>query len=551
MGRVPAALGHPRSARRARLTRSITPEALRELLAGGGELALFDVREQGVHCKGHPLFAGSLPLSRIEMMVEDLVPRKTAPVVLLDGGGEGLAERAAARLSQLGYADIAILKGGCARWQASGGELFSGVNVPSKAFGEFIEHHYDTPRIPPQELQRLEASGARLVILDSRPYEEFHRMNIPGGIAAPGAELVYRVHDLASDPGTLVVVNCAGRTRSIIGCQSLRNAGIPNQVVALKDGTMGWELAGFACQRGSTEIAPPPSSAGRAKARAAAGRVAKRFGVKFASFSQVMAWTADADRTLYLLDVRSREEFEQGHVAGSRHAAGGQLVQAADEYIGVRGGRVVLVDPERVRSVMTASWLNQMGWNDVYALEPEGEDGCAGWPVESGPRARHIAGFEPWQSLPARELASQLSQTTVIDLSTSLKYRDRHLPGAWWAVRSRLDAARARVPEAKTIVLASEDGMLAHLAAPEAAAHWPDLAVRVLDGGNAAWFAAGLATERGMANPTTSLDDVWYKPYDHEHAGDYAKHAREYLSWEVALVDQIKREPGIRFRAYD
>jgi rhodanese-related sulfurtransferase len=535
------------------VTGTVTAEALRGLLAAGAELALLDAREQGVHYKGHPFFACSLPLSRLEMMIEDLVPRRTAPIVLLDGGGEGLAERAAAMLARLGYTDPSILEGGCAEWQASGGELFSGVNVPSKAFGEFVEHHYDTPRIPPEELKRLADSGTRLVVLDSRPFEEYHRMNIPGGIDAPGAELVYRVHDLAADPDTLVVVNCAGRTRSIIGCQSLRNAGIPNKVVALKDGTMGWELAGFACQRGSTSMAPPPSLDGRAKARAAADRVAKRFGVKFATRALVQSWQGESARTLYLLDVRSREEFERGHVAGSRHAAGGQVVQAADEYVGVRGARVVLIDPERVRSVMTASWLNQMGWSDVHVLEPEGENGFAGWPVEAGPRARSVAGFELWQSIPAGELAVWLArgEATVIDFSTSLRFRDRHISDAWWAVRSRLDAARARVPESGIIVLTSEDGMLAHLAAPEAAALWPNAEVRVLDGGNAAWFAAGLTTEAGIAQATTSLDDVWYKPYDHEHGSDYEKHAREYLSWEVALVDQIKREPSVRFRAYD
>ena len=191
------------------MTRRIPPAAVRELLLAGGELALLDVREQGVHYRGHPFFACSLPLSRLELMVEDLVPRRTAPVVLLDSGTENLAERAAGKLATLGYTDLAIIENGCAGWQASGGELFSGVNVPSKAFGEFVEHRFETPRIPPDELQRLKDSGKRLVILDSRPFEEYHRMNIPGGIDVPGAELAYRVHDLAPDPATLVVVNCA------------------------------------------------------------------------------------------------------------------------------------------------------------------------------------------------------------------------------------------------------------------------------------------------------------------------------------------------------
>ena len=178
MGHFPAALGHTRSARGPRVTRKVSSDALRGLLDGGGELALLDVREQGVHYRGHPFFACSLPLSRLEVMVEDLVPRRSAPIVLLDGGSEGLAERAEEKLTQLGYTDLAILEGGCALWKASGGELFSGVNVPSKAFGEFVEHRYDTPRMPPEELKRLQDGGAKLLIVDSRPYDEYHRMNI-------------------------------------------------------------------------------------------------------------------------------------------------------------------------------------------------------------------------------------------------------------------------------------------------------------------------------------------------------------------------------------
>ena len=542
------------------MSRTISPAVLRERLLAGGELALLDVREQGTHSQGHPFFACSLPLSRLELMVAELVPRRGVPIVLLDGGSEGLSERAAVKLAELGYIDIAILDGGCAGWKASGGELFSGVNVPSKAFGEFVERHYDTPRVAPDEIKRLIDGGRKLVILDSRPYAEYHRMNIPGGIDAPGAELVYRVHDLAPDPDTLVVVNCAGRTRSIIGCQSLRNAGIPNEVVALKDGTMGWELAGYQCERGSTSEAPAPSAAGAAKARAAAERVAKRFEVKFAVRDQVEAWRRDPGRTLFLLDVRTEQEFKQLRIAGSRHAPAGQVVQATDEYVGVRGARIVCIDPARVRSVMTASWLNQMGWSDVYVLEPEGEDGFAGWALERCRRKQTPAGFRPWRSVTPQELALRLKQgcTMVLDLASSLKFRDRHIPGAWWAVRARLAEARAHLIAARakpgdpaSLVLSSEEGTLAHLAAPEAALLWPDAEVHVLEGGNAAWFAAPLPVETGCANATTALDDVWYKPYDHEHGQDYEKHARAYLSWEVELVEQIKRDPSIRFRAHN
>jgi rhodanese-related sulfurtransferase len=509
---------------------AISARRVSELLAGSGELALLDVREQGVHYRGHPFFACSAPLSRLELVIGDLVPRRTAPTVVLDGGNEGLAEKAAKKLKELGYTHVSILAGGCAGWKQAGLELFSGVNVPSKAFGEFVEHHYGTPRIDPGELKRLQAFK-KILVVDSRPFEEYHRMNIPGGIDVPGAELVYRIHDLAPSPDTLVVVNCAGRTRSIIGCQSLRNARIPNPVAALKDGTMGWELAGFTVERGAERVAPAPSEEGREKALAAAERVAKRFSVRFCSSQDLSAFRRDSGRTLYILDVRTREEFERSHVAGSRHAPGGQLVQASDEYVGVRNARVVLVDPDQVRAIMTASWLNQMGWNDVYVLkDPE--------LTETGPRKPNISLISPWQTVSAIP-----SDAALLDLSTSLRFAKAHIPGAWWGVRSRLKEARQKIPPADILVLTSEDGVLAHLAAPEAAELFSN--VTVLEGGNAAWKGP---TESGVERATTTRDDVWYKPYD--HTADYLKHAREYLDWEVALVEQIKRDPTIRFRAF-
>jgi rhodanese-related sulfurtransferase len=491
------------------------------------------VREQGVHYRGHPFYASSCPLSRLELMIADLVPRKNAPVVVLDSGNEGFAEKSKAKLESFGYTEVSLLEGGCEGWKAAGFELFGGVNVPSKAFGEFVEHRYHTPRITPGELKRLQGIK-NVLVLDSRPFEEYHRMNIPGGIDVPGAELAWRIADLAPNPDTLVVVNCAGRTRSIIGCQSLRNAGIPNPVVALKDGTMGWELAGFTCERGAERVGPPPTEKGKGKALAMAERVAKKFQVRFCTFQEMSTWKKDPSRTLYLLDVRTREEFERSHLAGSRHAPGGQLVQGTDEFVAVRNSRIVLVDPELVRAIMTASWLNQMGWPEVYVLEDFET-------TETGPRLPKIPGTGPWQTTEGIP-----GGATVIDLATSLRHRNKHIPGAWWAVRSRLEEARKKIGlELKQLVLTSEDGVLAHLAAPEAQALWPGVEILVLDGGNKAWKGQW---ETGLERATTAADDVWYKPYD--HLTDFERHAREYLDWEVALVEQIKRDPTIRFREF-
>src|ERR1041384_4577968 len=297
--------------------RTVSPADVRAMLRDGGEMALLDVREEGVFSElGHPFFANSVPLSRLELLVRDLVPRKLTRIVVYDGGDEKLADRAAAKLTRMGYRDVAVMAGGTRGWAAAGYELFTGVNVPSKAFGELVEHRCETPHINAAELKRRLDAGEKVLIVDSRPIGEFRNMSIPGAFDCPGAELVYRVPDPARSSDTLVVVNCAGRTRSIIGAQSLRNAGLPNPVLALENGTMGWELAGLELARGREEGLPAPPPEGLRRARALADKVAERFAIRPIDDAALSRFEAEAEeRTLYLFDVRSPEEYIAGHLA--------------------------------------------------------------------------------------------------------------------------------------------------------------------------------------------------------------------------------------------
>ncbi len=343
-------------------------ERHRGLLRGdSAELALVDAREPTAFTQRHLLYAANLPLSHVGLEVASRIPRLGTPVVVCDDGG-GEAAAVALELTVLGYSDAAVLDGGIDAWAAPGGELYSGINVPSKLFGELVEEHFGTPHVTATELAGWLADGRDLVVVDSRTRREFNRMSIPTGRSCPGGELVRRVGDLVDDR-TTVVVNCAGRTRSIMGAQSLRSAGLPNAVYALKDGTMGWELAGLELEHGRDELAPEPTETGRAQAAAAAQEVAERCAVRTIDRAQLDDWLADAHRTTYFMDVRTPEEFAAGHLPGATGAPGGQLVQATDEYLATRGARVVLADGDGIGATMTASWLIQMGW-DACVLEP-------------------------------------------------------------------------------------------------------------------------------------------------------------------------------------
>jgi rhodanese-related sulfurtransferase len=343
---------------------TVAPSEVRSALLLRDEIALLDVRHEAAFATGHPLFAANMAAGRIALEAETRLPRKDVPVVVYDAG-EGLAAQAAARLTALGYSNVRQLDGGLQGWQRAGYELFQDVNSYAKAFGELVESRRHTPSLPADEVAALIADGANIAVLDVRRFDEYATMNIPGSVSVPGAELVLRAARVAPDPDTTIIVNCAGRTRSIIGTQSLINAGVANKVRALRNGTIGWTLAKKNLEHGADRRGGVGLFEG---ATTNARDVAYRAGVRHVGPEEALALQAQTHRTLYRFDVRSAEDYAAGHIAGFRHYPGGQLVQEIDMAAPVRGARVLLTDNMGVRADMTASWLAQMGW-ESYVLE--------------------------------------------------------------------------------------------------------------------------------------------------------------------------------------
>jgi rhodanese-related sulfurtransferase len=521
---------------------SVDAATLKDWLSENTEIALLDVREAGQFGEGHLFFAVPLPYSRFELALPALVSNRAVRVVLCDGGQENIAARAANRAEALGYRNVHILEGGTQAWKRAGYTIYQGVNVPSKTFGELVEHERHTPRITAQELETMRRARENFVIVDGRPLAEYRKMNIPGGICCPNGELVLRIGDIVPDPKTKIVVNCAGRTRSIIGAEILRGFGIANPVYALENGTQGWTLAGLKLESGADRRYPEKAGAGDLAARKARAQAfAETHGAAFVTAAQAKAWVADPSRTTYLLDVRTAEEFAASALRGFAHAPGGQLVQATDQWVGVKGARLVLIDGEEVRAPVIAGWLRQLG-HEAYAVQ----GGVASAAKVDWPQPGAAPRPAPPAAIASQELADALRRGTaqLIDLRPAMSYRANHIQQALWSIRPRI--ARSLADTIETVVLvADEPGVAALTAVDLREAGCRD--VRLLSGDQEAWRSAGLPVLATPDNPTDAecIDFLFFTHGRHE---GNAEAARQYLAWEVGLVGQLDAQERGVFR---
>jgi len=518
--------------------RYVDARELKTWIHDEAELALLDVREHGQFGENHLFFAVPLPYSELELHIARLVPRTATRMVIYgDAATEPAVLAAAQALQRLGYSRVHVLRGGIQAWRDAGYATFAGVNLPSKTFGEIAEHVYHTPSVSAGQLHdMLNDADANIIVLDGRPVAEYRKMNIPGAICCPNGELALRIGELAPDPGTKVIINCAGRTRSIIGAQTLINLGIPNEVYALENGTQGWYLADLPLEHQSSRVYPeqiPARDIGALRQRSQ--RLREKFAVPEVDAGQVRAWLQDEARNVFLCDVRTEQEHRQGGVPGqAQHTPGGQLIQATDQYIGVRKARVVLCDTDGIRAPVVASWLKQLGW-DVSLLQDPQQLGS----LSAGPAAEPALSHT--REVPAGQLAAFVAGhagALILDVRPSMQFRKGSLAGARWTIRPTLMRQLEGHVAGPVLLLGDNRAKLAWLAGDLERAGRTDIHLCVVD--DAGLRASGLPMAARPDLPDEACIDYLFFVHD-RHDGNKAA-ARKYLEWETNLVSQIDEQ---------
>ena len=500
---------------------AITPLDAQALVLGSAEVAFLDVREAGQFGEGHPLFAIPAPYGSLEATVPGLVPRRSVPVVLIDAG-DGVATRAARRLVALGYTDVCWIEGGAPGWAGAGLPLYKGVNVPSKVLGELAEAVWHPPMVTPQTLAEWQAEGRPMAFYDVRPPAEYAKMRVPGAACLPNGELAHRL-DVAAPPGLPLVITCAGRTRGIIGAIGLRLAGHEGLYFALENGTQGWALSGQRLERDNTaDPFPDLPPAAMAVARARADRVIARAGLAEADAAQAVEMLAEEGRTSFLLDVRSAPEAQADPIRAARHALSGQIVQATDQWVGVRHARLILLDDSGLRAAIAGFWLKQMGYEPVVVRLDTDPDN----PLRHLPATAPVAASPVETVEAASALAEVAAGALLLDLRPAMTFRAGHVDGAVWATRARLPQLAGR----RVLLIGPQATFAAQDVAEADAA-----SVAVVAGGHAALVAAEASVVATPDSPTDA-EAIDFLFFVHDRHDGNLESSQRYLDWETGLV---------------
>lgn len=524
---------------------TVSPRQLKRWLHDGDEIALLDVREAGQFGEGHLFLATPLPYSRLELEIGRLVPRLKTRMVLVDDSGMDVAVKAVRRLAALGYGAVHVLEGGMNAWAQEGFEVFAGVNVPSKAFGELAELHFGTPHISATELASKLERGEPVVILDGRPIPEYRKMSIPQASCCPNGELSRHIDDLVPDATTPVVINCAGRTRSIVGAQTLLNLGISNPVYALENGTQGWYLNDLKLEHGADRVFTASGHTADLSDRVQrAQSLADRFAIPRVTASTLTQWLAEADRTTYLCDVRTPGESQNDPIPGAQPTPGGQLIQATDQYVATRGARLVLVDGDDIRAPVVATWLYMLGWH-VSVLPASEVRNLGSDATQSATTSATLSGCE---TIGAHDIAKhQTAGVPILDLRSGMQYRQSHIAGSIWTIRpvlSKTLGLMKSVPD--TVVLICAEPGVATLAAQDLREIGVQT-VLVCEQDMNACEAAGLPLESTPAIPSDA-DCIDYLFFVHDRHDGNKQAARQYLAWETNLISQLDDQEKAMFR---
>ena len=511
------------------MTLKVNAETLKSWLSDKDEIAFIDVREIGQHTKGHPFFSISIPYSLFELNLEILIPNKKTKVILLDQN-DGISILAYKAATLIGYSNLFILEEGVNGWINAGYKLFDGINVPSKSFGELIEQYFHTPSITAKELNKKQKNNENCIVIDGRPFDEYQKMSIPNSICCPNGELAYRVSSHVKDINTEIIINCAGRTRSIIGAQTLIDLGISNKVKALENGTQGWFLSDLCLDHNKNDFLDVrPDDTELKKIQNKIFKLLIKHSINLIDFSKAQELILDKNKSTFIFNVTNSNK----NMNSIRHVPGGQLVQATDKYIGVWKATVILVDDgDLIRAGTTAIWLKKMGYQ-VHVLKKEIIN------INTLKFKNKFLLKEKKLNIFEIEKFNNFKNTILYDIRSSENFMKIRIKNSIWLNRANL--RKVKIKKQQQIIIITDEFDKARLVINDieemnlgcviSLYKWKE---------NELINHSNIIDNKPILFPKKDCIDFNFHTYK-RHKGSKS-HANQYLKWEIGLINKMDKQ---------
>ena len=510
----------------------ITPETVRSWISDKEEVAFIDVREIGQHTNGHPFFSISIPYSLFEFNIKILVPNKQTRVILIDNNN-GISDLVYNIAHQMGYSNISIIEGGVEEWVSAGYKLFDGINVPSKSFGELIEKYFHTPSITAKELAQKQKNNENYIVIDGRPFLEYNKMSIPKSICCPNAELFYRVSSYIKDINTEIIINCAGRTRSIIGAQTLIDFGIKNKVKALENGTQGWFLSELSLDHNKNkylEVLPNDLEIQQLQNKVL--KLTNDLNIDLINLKKAQELIIDKKKSTFIFDVTTSKtiSIKPGTIM---NVPGGQLIQATDKYIGVWKATVILVDDgDLIRAGTTSFWLKKMGY-EVYILK---EGLLKAQTLKFTKEIDHKLIDLDFINL---EDLVKIKKQILYDIRSSKDFCKMRIKNSIWLNRAHLYRKKTKTDD--PIIIITDNLEKASLIVKDLKQKDKGAIIKVYK-----WNQNEITSYPSLIDVTietlSEQNNIDFNFHTHMRHDGNKEHAKQYLEWEINLVSKMDKQ---------
>ena len=510
----------------------ITPETVRSWISDKEEVAFIDVREIGQHTNGHPFFSISIPYSLFEFNIKILVPNKQTRVILIDNNN-GISDLVYNIAHQMGYSNISIIEGGVEEWVSAGYKLFDGINVPSKSFGELIEKYFHTPSITAKELAQKQKNNENYIVIDGRPFLEYNKMSIPKSICCPNAELFFRVSSYIKDINTEIIINCAGRTRSIIGAQTLIDFGIKNKVKALENGTQGWFLSELSLEHNKNkylEVLPNDLEIQQLQNKVL--KLTNDLNIDLINLKKAQQLIIDKKKSTFIFDVTTSKTIstKPGTIM---NVPGGQLIQATDKYIGVWKATVILVDDgDLIRAGTTSFWLKKMGY-EVYILK---EGLLKAQTLKFTKEIDHKLIDLDFINL---EDLVKIKKQILYDIRSSKDFCKMRIKNSIWLNRAHLYRKKTKTDD--PIIIITDNLEKASLIVQDLKQKDKGAIIKVYK-----WNQNEITSYPSVIDVTietlSEQNNIDFNFHTHMRHDGNKEHAKQYLEWEINLVSKMDKQ---------